>query len=478
MSVALDRAEKLSPEDIEIINAYGPYNHSIWVGRGVEVTAEDAISGRARFLAKIIRQTILDQFTHDELAEMTILDIGCYDGWLLHELSDLPFKRLVGIEPREKNIRKGQNIRKLLGIDTRSEFQLGCLENVGAETFDIVLCAGVIHHLQSPAEGFAKLRSICRKLLIVEATCLSSRFITRDFRKAMEMKDIPYFFKDPICGITGNKMESAYYDGSATHYTVVSLISQETMRMYLETQGFTNVTSIATPDDYSSIFKSKERRYAMCCMSARVDVNFNQQNEAKKWCFDYENGLIATILPVELVSALYDELCLRKSSKEWTIMSKIMSLYITSRRQIAEIIFFFIGRKFSHSYTIELLKNMRYNYGDKIALEYAKVLVSKGSYQEGILILDSITKKINADWRATYRSFCLLVWLYEALGDFTTAERYKALCRVSNPSFPETLLAAGVGVLHAGARVKISAPVHSTEIISLVEANSGWACDN
>ena len=38
---------------------------------------------------------------------MSIADIGCYDGWILHELSDLPFKRMVGIEPRQKNIDKG-----------------------------------------------------------------------------------------------------------------------------------------------------------------------------------------------------------------------------------------------------------------------------------------------------------------------------------------------------------------------------------
>ena len=44
---------------------------------------------------------------------MKILDVGCNDGWILHQLSDLPFKKLVGIEPRKKNIEKGKLARKI-----------------------------------------------------------------------------------------------------------------------------------------------------------------------------------------------------------------------------------------------------------------------------------------------------------------------------------------------------------------------------
>ena len=39
---------------------------------------------------------------------MSIIDVGCYDGWILHQLSNLPFNQMVGIEPREKNIIKGK----------------------------------------------------------------------------------------------------------------------------------------------------------------------------------------------------------------------------------------------------------------------------------------------------------------------------------------------------------------------------------
>ena len=89
-------------EQIELINAHGPFNHSAWRSGDVEITNEERLLGRGDHLVKLIRKTITDRFTKDEIALMSIADIGCYDGWILHSLSDLPFRRMVGIEPRKK----------------------------------------------------------------------------------------------------------------------------------------------------------------------------------------------------------------------------------------------------------------------------------------------------------------------------------------------------------------------------------------
>lgn len=35
----------LTPEEIEILNAYGPYNHAVWRGRGVAITQEESLTG-------------------------------------------------------------------------------------------------------------------------------------------------------------------------------------------------------------------------------------------------------------------------------------------------------------------------------------------------------------------------------------------------------------------------------------------------
>src|SRR4051812_24767794 len=93
----------LRSEEIIEINSLGPFNHSVWAGRGMVVSHEEILAGRVQFLSSAIRREIEKRFTRDELTKMTCFDVGCFDGWLLESLSDLPFKSLVGFEPRAEN---------------------------------------------------------------------------------------------------------------------------------------------------------------------------------------------------------------------------------------------------------------------------------------------------------------------------------------------------------------------------------------
>ena len=96
---------QLTAEQIELINSYGPYNHSTWSIDGLEISNEERLSGRGQHLVETIRKSLTDRFKYEEISNLTIADVGCYDGWILHELSDLPFMRMVGIEPRKKKSR-------------------------------------------------------------------------------------------------------------------------------------------------------------------------------------------------------------------------------------------------------------------------------------------------------------------------------------------------------------------------------------
>ena len=76
-------------QDIELVNAHGPYNHAVWRNGGLSLTHEEALEGRARLLASSLEQVLRRRFTLAEMPELSILDVGCYDGWLLHEISSL-----------------------------------------------------------------------------------------------------------------------------------------------------------------------------------------------------------------------------------------------------------------------------------------------------------------------------------------------------------------------------------------------------
>ena len=102
----------ITEKQIEELNAHGPYSMAEWKSGEVTVGNEEGLAGRSKYFIKLIREAILKYFTKDELKKYSILDIGSFDGWVLHQLSDLPFAKMVGVEPREKNILKGKKVRE------------------------------------------------------------------------------------------------------------------------------------------------------------------------------------------------------------------------------------------------------------------------------------------------------------------------------------------------------------------------------
>lgn len=242
---------------------------------------------------------------------MSIADIGCYDGWIPHEVSDLPFRKMVGVEPRLKNIRKGELARKVFGIDTRVEFRVGGLENLeqclGGEVFDIVVSTGLLHHVESPAEALRAMRPRCGRLLFLETIALDSRKIGDRARAGIEPRDVVYFGRAKTVGMSGNKLESSYYDGSATGLEVVSIPSFETIALSCE------------PPD-SPRRNSRPIRTAIAARSGRAAGRSTpaepapvQEDLGAAHGQRYERELAATLIPREHLNPLSRRFCLGAS---------------------------------------------------------------------------------------------------------------------------------------------------------------------
>lgn len=428
---------KLSSKKIELINAYGPYNHAVWASQGLTVSNEERLSGRVELLAKEIRECILRHFTMDEIEKLSILDVGCYDGWILQELSDLPFSKMVGIEPRERNIIKGRMIRKFLDIDSNVEFKTGDINSLGNEKFDIVICTGVLHHVESIPSAIHNLCSTCNKMLFIETISLSSKYITKSFKKEIEMKDIVYFYKDKRCGLTGQKFESSYYDGSVNKIKAVSILSVESLLMYLNIEGFNDIQIVIDPKAYKRIMRKRGRlanAVAVCALMGK-DKNKSILDESS-WIQDYELGLMKTIMNRRYIEPLYKFFHLRKIDLQNPLFFLNAFLYIRSPNRLSGLFRYLIRVWFNNKYALEIIKNLRFNPEDKLCLEYGKILYKEQDYKGAISILKDITQKLNADWRSVYRSFYLLSQIYKEIGVIGESERYKNLCLIANPKFP------------------------------------------
>ena len=112
-----------------LVNAHGPYVHGIWRNKTEQVGNEETLSGRAETIVETFVKTMRETYTDSQLSEMTFCDIGCYDGWITHEVEKrIKFKSYYGVEPRQKNIDKGNVVRAYLGIESSAIFEQGSLE--------------------------------------------------------------------------------------------------------------------------------------------------------------------------------------------------------------------------------------------------------------------------------------------------------------------------------------------------------------
>lgn len=441
-----DTAITLEAAEVELANAHGPFSHGTWAGKGITIGNEEALEGRGALLVSLIRSAILERFSLDELAEMTLVDVGCYDGWVTCQLAQqFPLRRLIGIEPRQKNIDKGRIVRELLDIETRCEFRQGSIETLSevlqGEQADILICVGVLHHLRSTAESIGHLHAVCRRMLFIETICLPPGFEDERLRRQLELKDLPYLYRKPVFGVTGHKLESGYYDGSATRLSVVSNPSVEAIRMFLDVQGFSDIRVVADPVTYSAAVIGGLRRAAATCLTAVIDPARDPAREVATWIEDYEGGLVHTLLPGDLVDMLFAEIQGRSGAKR-SLLGFIVKKAMRATGWRLDVLLWWLRRSIRDRNGFEILKNLRFAPHDKIGLEMGKVLLARGETMEAEAILTGITHRLNADWRSVYRAFCLLAWCCRKRGDSVGAKRYEDLCRLANPQFPEKVLAS------------------------------------
>ena len=87
------------------------------------------------------------------------------------------------------------------------------------------------------------------------------------------MRDLIYHFNEEICGLTAQKYESSYHDGSTAKTTIVNVPSTESLIMNLKILGYDKVEVVADPDTYRSDVWQNKRPLGGVCISAAIMAN-------------------------------------------------------------------------------------------------------------------------------------------------------------------------------------------------------------
>jgi 2-polyprenyl-3-methyl-5-hydroxy-6-metoxy-1,4-benzoquinol methylase len=436
---------------IHSINAIGPFVHGVWKNQTQKIGDEEALTGRAQAIIDNFKYVMLKKYSIEEIKNFSLIDIGCYDGYLTTEIEKiLPFKKIVGIEPRIKNINKGIKIRKYLNIHTSIDFREGDIDTITkkGEVFDIVFCSGVLHHIENVTEVLRKLKKITNKGIFIECQCYSSlikskfikKLVDNFYNKILEPKDIIYRFVPKITGVCGFKLETNYYDGSAKDLSVVCVPSPAYLQTSLLGVGFLNPEITLDPIEYRKKIFSQLRDFRSVCMFANAGAGGGVSNDIKNnisfYVQSYERDMLTKILSKDLfikMGLLENE----KSILEILFKFLIKKKFNRNLQKIANKIIEMIGKD---NLSIEILKNIKFKPEDKINFEYAKYKISIGELELGTNILLKIINELNADWRTCYRSFALLAIIYRRQNDMPNYAYFKDLLVTANPNYPINIL--------------------------------------
>jgi SAM-dependent methyltransferase len=154
----------------EVEDRYGPWTaHNIQLRDDLYTIRPGLVGGSEMRLQQIVQ--VVADVAQAPIDQLRVLDLGALEG-----LFALEFARrgatVVAIEGREANLEKIRFAKEVLGLD-RLELRLEDVRGLDRRKhgeFDVVLCLGLLYHLDSP-DVFTlleQMRDVCRDVTVIE----------------------------------------------------------------------------------------------------------------------------------------------------------------------------------------------------------------------------------------------------------------------------------------------------------------------
>ena len=152
-----------------VISRYGEWTaHNIHLGEGVYTRGATLYGDEFKVLRAV---QLVEDLLRRPWADLRIADLGCSEGLYACEFA-LRGASVVGIEGREANIEKARLAKQALGLDNLELVQadVRTLSRERHGGFDVVLCWGLLYHLDTPAlfEFTGQLRDVCDGIAVID----------------------------------------------------------------------------------------------------------------------------------------------------------------------------------------------------------------------------------------------------------------------------------------------------------------------
>lgn len=187
---------------------------------------------------------ILDAEFGAARGEFSALDLACHQGWFSTHLAQSGFGRVIGMDARHEHIADATLIRDALGLRQIELFErdVHALDADTVGRHDLVLCFGLIYHLENPVGALRVAHALTQRLCLVETQVVPGLTGWVDYGS--------YRFVRPLKGSFGVIDETGETHGPEASTTGICLVpSVEALCWIMERVGFARVQVLPVPDD-------------------------------------------------------------------------------------------------------------------------------------------------------------------------------------------------------------------------------------
>lgn len=187
---------------------------------------------------------VLDGEFGDDCAKSSALDMACHQGWFSAHLAQRGFSRVLGVDARAEHVADASLIRDALGLSSWSlrQSDIHALDAEAVGLHDLVLCFGLIYHLENPVGALRIARALCKRLCLVETQVVPGMSGWVDYGS--------YRFVRPLKGSFGIIDETGETHGPEASTTGICLVpSVEALVWIMQRIGFSRVEVLPVPAD-------------------------------------------------------------------------------------------------------------------------------------------------------------------------------------------------------------------------------------
>lgn len=140
--------------------------HNILLPNGVRTVPERSVTlENSPWFKQIVRhiRIVFGKTTEG----IRIVDLGCCEGGYSIELAKLGYD-VTGIDIRRRNLKHAEGLKRVFKL-RNVHFQMADVNDFAEfGEFDVVLCWGILYHLEDPARLLEKIGENCKKLLLLD----------------------------------------------------------------------------------------------------------------------------------------------------------------------------------------------------------------------------------------------------------------------------------------------------------------------